>query len=240
MTGVVATCCTSKRLSLFVIAVSAVFVALQQWRLLGIVVASNGSSHGDLLLLRNSLSTSMVRRGRPAPQSAHGDDGDGRGGPAWAYAFLVGGVRSTHRVGADYRGGLYSTVSIVHKLRSMNSRADFVVMVQMSSSCRPTPEDDCTALTKFEQEVFAGLGVHVVYIPQVPHPTMENFYSLVVRGKFWVLNLTRYTRVMFLDNDIFPRCNLDYLFELSETRRALKPNIVLGWKDEPSNAGNVT
>lgn len=108
-----------------------------------------------------------------------------------------------------------------------------------------------------EKRVFDNLNISIVYLPKSPMPEMETFYSLVVQGKFYVLNLVQYSRVMFLDVDIFPRCNLDYLFALSEPEQyssgnnennvirksanmtgpaSLRENVVMGWKHEPSNA----
>jgi hypothetical protein len=124
-------------------------------------------------------------------------------------------------------------------------------MVQVSATT------SATNLTPLEEEVFSKLNITVVYLPKQPHPEMETFYSLVVQGKFYILNLIQYSRVMFLDVDIWPRCNLDYLFSLSErdipdvsgnafssnnvmrhrSRPLLKENIVMGWKHEPSHAG---
>jgi hypothetical protein len=144
-------------------------------------------------------------------------------------------------------------VAIVHKLRSLHTVADMVVMVQVSATT------SAVTLTKLEENIFRKLNISIVYLPKQPLPEMDTFYSLVVQGKFYILNLIEYSRVMFLDVDMFPRCNLDYLFELSEPRMGqvmdgvthnknnnsnpirrrpyLKENIVLGWKHEPSNAG---
>lgn len=65
--------------------------------------------------------------------------------------------------------------------------------------------------------------------------------------KFRILTLTEYSRVMFLDYDIYPKCNLDYLFDLSDpllpaphngTKKfQLKENVILSFKTEPANAG---
>jgi hypothetical protein len=114
-------------------------------------------------------------------------------------------------------------------------------MVQLSAATT------ATTLTSLEEEVFDKLNITIVYLPKPPLPEMETFYSLVVQGKFYILNLVQYSRVMFMDIDIFPRCNLDYLFALSEpvvsaensnisTGPLLKENVVMGWKHEPSNA----
>jgi hypothetical protein len=57
--------------------------------------------------------------------------------------------------------------------------------------------------------------------------------------KFRILDLTNYSRVLFLDADIMPLCSLDYLFELSEPENGpavLKENVVLAWRLEAANA----
>ena len=61
--------------------------------------------------------------------------------------------------------------------------------------------------------------------------------------KFQILDLTEYSRVIFLDSDVIPLCNMDYIFELSEGGRVgngnmtLKENLVVAWKHEPSQGG---
>ena len=67
--------------------------------------------------------------------------------------------------------------------------------------------------------------------------------------KFRILTLIEYSRVMYLDFDVFPTCNLDYLFELSDPLPQssgskselpsfrLKENVILAWQGEPSSGG---
>ena len=56
--------------------------------------------------------------------------------------------------------------------------------------------------------------------------------------KFEILDLVQYSRVLFLDSDIMPFCNLDYLFHLSDWSNAvLKDNLVFAWRNEPANGG---
>ena len=73
--------------------------------------------------------------------------------------------------------------------------------------------------------------------------------------KFRLLNLTDYSRVMYLDYDVMPTCNLDYLFDLSDplsessglvssavdstTNKMirLKENVIVAYKNEPSSGG---
>jgi hypothetical protein len=50
--------------------------------------------------------------------------------------------------------------------------------------------------------------------------------------------LVEYRRVLFLDGDVIPTRNLDFLFELSDGENAiLKENLVVAGKLEPANAG---
>ena len=70
--------------------------------------------------------------------------------------------------------------------------------------------------------------------------------------KFRILTLTEYSRVMYLDYDILPLCNLDYLFDLSDplpgssargmdgstnSTLRLKENIILAYQKEPASGG---
>ena len=65
--------------------------------------------------------------------------------------------------------------------------------------------------------------------------------------KFRILKLIEYSRVMYLDYDVLPTCNLDYLFDLSDplpqplgsnsTSFRLKENVILAWQSEPSSGG---
>ena len=61
--------------------------------------------------------------------------------------------------------------------------------------------------------------------------------------KFRILKLTDYSRVMYLDYDVMPTCNLDYLFELSDplpestSPFQLKENVILSYQSEPSSGG---
>ena len=52
-----------------------------------------------------------------------------------------------------------------------------------------------------------------------------------------MLELTEYERVLYLDADVMPLCNLDYVLELSLEGKHLAPNVVLGYTREPANGG---
>lgn len=149
----------------------------------------------------------------------------------WAYAFLIGGCSESKQ---EYRGFLYNVVVAAQRLKTLGSKADVVLMVQMSTFTNETklPETDLAILD--------SMGVRVHYLPKMAAPVHEVFYGLV-QEKFRILELTEYSRVLFLDGDIMPFCNLDYLFDLSEpgngTAGMLKENVVLSWKNEAANAG---
>lgn len=180
----------------------------------------------------------------------------------WAYAFLLGGAR-LEKEGSDYQAGLFSVVTAAHSLRSYGSKADIVLMVQLSVHAPA----GARTLERWQEELLEKLRIRIVYLPRFSRPVMECFYSLVME-KFRILTFTEYSRVMFMDYDIFPKCNLDYIFELSDPKHGnenrskhavmgsvnatifhsatnartgplspLMENVVLGYKSEPSNAG---
>jgi len=162
----------------------------------------------------------------------------------WAYTFLLGGARSRNK-GTEYLGGLYSVVAATYHLRKLGSSADFVLMVQIAA------ESSHHKLPESEEEILQKMDIKVVYIPKFANAEMECFYSLMME-KFRLLNMTKYSRVMYLDYDVMPTCNLDYLFDLSDplprlpssnisdttnNTFRLKENIILAYQSEPSSGG---
>ena len=59
----------------------------------------------------------------------------------FAYVFLLGGAMST-KAGTDYRGGLYGAVTAAHSLRRQGSKADVIIMVQISATTNATKLPD--------------------------------------------------------------------------------------------------
>jgi hypothetical protein len=54
--------------------------------------------------------------------------------------------------------------------------------------------------------------------------------------------MIEYSRVLFIDADVMPLCNLDYMFELSDPTDTnnvplLKENAIIAWRGEAANAG---
>jgi alpha-N-acetylglucosamine transferase len=147
----------------------------------------------------------------------------------FAYVFLIGGAMSEKK-GTDYRGGLYGVVVAAHNLRRHGSKADVIVMVQISATT------NATRLPELEEMLLQAMNISVVYLPKYTHYKLESFYSLMME-KFRVLQLEEYSRVLYLDADILPLCNLDYMMKLSESGKFLRENVVLAYKGEPASGG---
>jgi hypothetical protein len=146
----------------------------------------------------------------------------------WAYAFLMAGCDAEN---PSYRGMMYNILVAAYILKESGSRADVVAIVEMSPSAitkNRLPYRDLIALQ--------ALDVKVKYLPT---PKVQNFYTIIME-KFQILSLSEYSRVMFLDGDVQPLCNLDYLFDLSEPLHGppvLKENILQTMYGEACNAG---
>jgi hypothetical protein len=155
----------------------------------------------------------------------------------WAYAFLVGGVLNPL---TGYRGFIYGVVVAAKILRDTGSRADVVVMIQLSYNT------NSTSLPRHEVALLESVGVKIKYLPKFAGKVHEQFYSVMLE-KFRVLEMTEYSRVLFLDSDVMPLCNMDYMFEMSEPSRVgegetsepplFNENVVLAWKREPAQGG---
>ena len=154
----------------------------------------------------------------------------------YAYAFLVSGCSEKT---PSYRGFLYNIVVATQRLRDLGSTiADFVVFIQMSSSteARRLPPDE-------ERLLRDDMGIDVVYLPKMRSSVHECFYA-VVKEKFRILQLTQYERVLFLDADMMPVCNLDYMFALSDHGSyngtkgpKLQESVIMAAQNEACNAG---
>jgi hypothetical protein len=142
----------------------------------------------------------------------------------FAYAFLIAGCDADK---PTYRGFLYNVLVSAHMLKSNGSTADVIVLVQMSQRAATN-----TSLPREEEHMLNELGVRIHYLPT---PNVDTFYSAML-AKFSILDLMEYERVLYLDADIMPLCNLDYLFELSTTG-LLKENMVIAWWKEPASGG---
>jgi hypothetical protein len=128
---------------------------------------------------------------------------------------------------------LYNVLISAKILKESGSKAEIVLMVQMQQLVKSQvlPDEDVRLLT--------ALDVRIQYLP-APEG-LQTFYSCQLQ-KFRILSMVEYSRVIYVDSDVMPFCNLDYLFELSEpedvTQEAiLKENIILAWTLEPAHGG---
>lgn len=148
----------------------------------------------------------------------------------WAYAFVVGGCSSER---PEYKGFIYNIAVAAQILQDSASKADIVAMIQMSVRTNET------SLPEEESRMLEEMGVQVEYLPKFSSITHESFYTLMLE-KFRILQMTQYSRVIFMDGDVMPLCSLDYLFELSEPESGeavLKENIVLSYTNQPAHGG---
>jgi hypothetical protein len=88
------------------------------------------------------------------------------------------------------------------------------------------------ALPEADIKLLNAMNIKFDYIPKNKD---QSFYHIML-DKFRILTLTQYERVLFLDGDIMPRRNLDYLFELSVSG-VLKKNALIAGRLEPGNGG---
>lgn len=143
-----------------------------------------------------------------------------------AYAFLMAGCDPSKP--NTFMGYVYNILVAAYILSLSGSTSDVVVMVRISAGSQGTK------LPPDVEEYFHDSNVLVKYLPK---PIVDNFYSATM-DKFEILDLVQYSRVLFLDSDIMPFCNLDYLFHLSEGPNAvLQENLVFAWRNEPANGG---
>lgn len=143
----------------------------------------------------------------------------------FAYASLIGGVDPSS---PSYRGFFYNILVAAKLLRMFGSNADFVVFFQLSH------ETSLEELPARDASILRAMHVIVEYIPKSRY---QSFYEITLE-KFRILQLTQYKRVLFMDADIMPLANLDYLFKCSTGINAtMLENIVVAGTQEPSTAG---
>ena len=153
----------------------------------------------------------------------------------WAYAFMMAGVDPYGKNGGWYRAILYGVMVAAELLRNNNengnSKADIVLMIQFLKDSQGPKK-----LPPEEERWLSQLNIIVKYIP-LPDHGIQNFYTAQME-KFRILEWHKeYDRVLYMDGDIMPHCNLDYLFEMSLSGDILKENFLMAFRTEPSNAG---
>lgn len=147
-----------------------------------------------------------------------------------AYAFLFFGVDPNN---IDSFGPYLANVLVATKLlRRFKSPYDIVVLIKMTFHTDGNNVD--RKLPDFYEDLLVeGYGVKLRYLPNEPDITG---FTQRLFAKFYVFNLTEYDRVTFLDGDLIPFSNIDYLMELSY-HGVLEPTVAYATGMEPANAG---
>ena len=176
-------------------------------------------------LKSRSLSRSIVavvKQSTPSSAKVALSSNNGR----FAYSFVIGGCNPDET--SRYRGYVYNILVATRMLRNLGSTADIVAFFQISSKVK----NATSVLPDADLRPLNALGVKIRYIP--PSPS-ESFYEANM-NKFQILGMTEYDRIIFLDGDVLPLTNLDYLFYLS-MEGVLKPNMVIAAPHSPANGG---
>ena len=148
--------------------------------------------------------------------------------PVYAIMWIIGGI---HEDRPNYKGFLYDVLISARILDQQGSTADRILWVQLS------PDSQRTAL---DAEELRWLHTRHVQVRYLEKDEEHESFSLLVYKKFHAIKMVEYRRVMFLDADLIPLANLDYLFHLSDpghtqTPTILRPNFLIATRGEPCN-----
>ena len=145
--------------------------------------------------------------------------------PRYAYAFLMAGCDPQKPA---YLGFLFNILISAQALKDRGSKADIIAFVRMAA------RSNATTLPQRQVAWLNTMGVQIRYLPK---PEEESFFEATIL-KFRILELVEYRRVIFLDGDATPLCNLDYIFELSDGENAvIKENLIIAGQLSPANGG---
>lgn len=147
----------------------------------------------------------------------------------YAYAWVLGGI---HEDKPSYKGFVWTILISANILQREGSDADFCLFARLS------PNSTLSDFPVEDRRLFRALDINVVLLDK---PKKESFAQLVY-DKFLAIDLAAYKRVMFLDGDMMPLTNLDYIFHLSDPEyqaipTLLKPNLIMATRGEPCNTG---
>jgi alpha-N-acetylglucosamine transferase len=156
----------------------------------------------------------------------------------FAYVFMafgcdpgdVGNRNVTHKPG--YRPYIANMLVAAELLRRKGTKADIVAMFKFAN-----PHLHST-LPPTDQAMLQAMNIQIRYIPPTPKwQSAENkHFTVRILNKIHILNLTEYRRVLFLDGDVLPLANLDYLMELSD-RGEWQETVILSTSLVPMIAG---
>lgn len=149
----------------------------------------------------------------------------------FAYTFLVAGINPKN---PTWRGYIYSVIVSKHLFtKTFHTVADVILLLRIHAD---SPD---TKLPKEDEELLRKSNITFIYLPK---PKVDNFHTAMM-DKFRIMELDEYERIVYLDADVIPLNNLDYLFHLSKmidpitNQPYLQENIGLAYNNEPMNGG---
>jgi hypothetical protein len=116
-------------------------------------------------------------------------DGSATATSKFAYAFVIGGCDPDNPRYVNY---IYDILISTYIQRQDGSTADVIVLFQMSY------ESKHDELTTEDVRLLNSMRISFQYIPKSAD---ESFYNIML-DKFRVLDLTQYSRILFLDGDV--------------------------------------
>jgi alpha-N-acetylglucosamine transferase len=150
----------------------------------------------------------------------------------------------------SYRGYLVNVCIASILLRRHGSTADILLVVQLSAKNSTTQ----STLNSDELDLLKRSGVSLRYLlPKEESSSMSSSYNsfATMFHKFHIYSFVEYEKIFYLDSDILPLNNLDYMFDMmdggdqsttsaatstSSTSTAVKA-ITIGGVFQPANGG---
>lgn len=143
----------------------------------------------------------------------------------FAYAFLIAGINPKS---PSYKGYIYSVAVAKNVLSRLGSTNDVIVMIRMHRDIKDEK------LPKEDEEILNKSGIIVKYLPKA---RADNFHTAMM-DKFRILQYVEYDRILYLDADVTPLNNLDYVFDMSVGPDAVfQENLAIAYNNEPTNGG---
>ncbi|CAB9516110.1 expressed unknown protein [Seminavis robusta] len=146
----------------------------------------------------------------------------------YAYVLMCWSVNP--QLSQSYRAYLANMAITAKVLRTHGSTADIVAVFRLDNATETLPRQD--------EALLHAMNISIRYLPQET-PNFNRRKGTKFLHKFYTFGMTEYRRVLFLDGDILPKANLDYMFELSDggPNAMFKPNVILAGVVEPCNTG---
>ena len=151
----------------------------------------------------------------------------------YAYVFAIWRLDPDKQ---NHKGYLANILIATRILRLQGSTADFVILIKLHYDSKHS------VLPNELVQLLTGMKIRIHYLAQQQQQQQhdDNDRKLNVYGtmfyKFAIFNLTEYRQVMYLDSDLMPMNNLDYLMQQAD-HGFLKPNIMIASNREPANGG---